>query len=214
MKPATAPTLSQHLLHEADRFFVYPQKIYRSKINLAVHKYVDDGTRRLIEWRRTFTPGKDWPEEFFASEVMLDQIYSRMALQGVPGMVERTRALRSLTLTGLPNAEYVVYLREAALCYVSGLDQAAIALARAAVENRLKQVCAKRFGQRAVETTDLKVLIDDVAARGKLLSNEARARAHTVRIAGNAVLHNQPDAPNAFEVLEAARDVITLLHGK
>jgi hypothetical protein len=78
MTPAEAPTLSQHLLHEAARFFVYPHKVYRSKLNLATQKAVDAGTRRLIDWRRTFTPGKDWPEDFFTSEVMLDQIYCRM----------------------------------------------------------------------------------------------------------------------------------------
>jgi hypothetical protein len=31
MKPAEAPTLSQHLLHETARFFVYPHKVSRSK---------------------------------------------------------------------------------------------------------------------------------------------------------------------------------------
>jgi hypothetical protein len=129
-------------------------------------------------------------------------------------MVERTRALRSLTLSGITNAEYFVYLREAAQCYVSGLPQAAIALSRAAVENRLKEVCAKRFGQGAVENADFKDLIDDLASRGQLLTREARERAHVVRRAGNEVLHDQPTASNALEVVEAARDVIRMLHGK
>jgi hypothetical protein len=135
MKPAEAPSLSLHLLHEATRFLVYPHKVYRSKLNLATQKAVDEGTRRFIDWRRTFTPGKDWPEDFFTSEVMLDQIYCRIVLQEVPGMVERTRALRSLTLSGISNAEYFVYLREAAQCYVLGLPQAANrALARSSGE--------------------------------------------------------------------------------
>ncbi len=132
---------------------------------------------------------------------MLDQIYCRIALQDVPGMVQRTLSLRSLTLARMnSSAEYVVYLREAAQCYVAGLPQAAIALSRAAVENRLKEICAKRFGKSAVETTDLKVLIDDVAARGQVLSKEGRESAHIVRRAANAVLHDEPAASDALAV--------------
>ena len=160
MKPAEAPTLSEHLLHEAARSFVYPQKVYRSKVNVAAQKMLETGIRRRLDWRRTFVPPeRDSPIDFFTSEVMLDQMYCRVLLQDVPRMVERTRALRSLTLAGIPNSEYFVYLREAAQCYVSGLPQAAIALSRAAVENRLKEVCARRFGVSAVENKDLKDLI-------------------------------------------------------
>jgi hypothetical protein len=213
MRTAEAPTLSQHLLHEADRFVVYPRKVRRTKNILVMQEYVDEGTRRLIEWRRTFTPDKNWPEQHFGNEVMLDQIYSRMMLHEVPAMVERTRELRTLTLSGIPTAEYLVYLREAAQCYVSGLPNSAIALSRAAVENRLKEVCAKRFGQSAVADQDLKLLID-LASRGRFLSKEAVDRAHIVRRAGNDVLHDEPTAANALKVIEYARDLIQLLHGK
>jgi hypothetical protein len=119
-----------------------------------------------------------------------------------------------MTLSGISNAEYFVYLREAAQCYVAGLPQAAVALSRAAVENRLKEVCGKRFGKAAVENADLKTLIDDVATRGQLLSKDARDRAHIVRRAGNQVLHDEPTASDALAVVESARDVIKFLHGK
>jgi hypothetical protein len=82
------------------------------------------------------------------------------------------------------------------------------------VENRLKEVCTKTFGQRAAENADFKDLIDDLAARGRILSKEGRERAHIVRRAGNEVLHDEPTASNALDVVEAARDVIKLLHGK
>jgi hypothetical protein len=94
MKPAEAPTLSQHLLREASRFFIYPHKVYRSKLNLATQKFLEEGIKRLIDWRRTFSPDKrEPPDELFTSEVMLDQIYCRLLLQDVPDMVARTRAL-------------------------------------------------------------------------------------------------------------------------
>src|SRR5947209_20160637 len=106
MKPATAPTLSQHLLDEANRFFLYPKKVYRSKLNLLTQKALEEGLKRFIDWRRTFAPRRDDLHlDFFTSEIMLNQIYSRLVLQEVPRMVKRTQALRSLTLSGISNAE-------------------------------------------------------------------------------------------------------------
>lgn len=216
MKQAEAPTLSEHLLREAQRFLFYPQTVYRTKLNLAAQKMVESGIARFAEWRKTFAPQADTAaEQFWTSEVMLDQMYCRILLQEVPNFVKRTQALRAITLSGISNAEYFVYLREAAHCYISGLPQAAVALSRAAVENRLKEVCAKRFGRAAVDNTDLIKLIDDVAARGQILSKQGRDLAHLVRMAGNEVLHDEPtNSDVARRVVEAARDIIRALHGK
>jgi hypothetical protein len=65
-----------------------------------------------------------------------------------------------------------------------------------------------------VENSDLKDLIDNVAARGQVLSKEGRDFAHIVRRAGNEVLHDEPTASDALQVVESAREVIRLLHGK
>jgi hypothetical protein len=216
MKQAEASTLSEHLLREAQRFTFYPHRVYRTRINLAVQKTVESAITRFVEWRKTFAPqASTADDEVWMSEVMLDQMYCRVLLQDVPSLVERTRALRALALSGISNSEYFVYLREAAHCYIAGLSQAAVALSRAAVENRLREVCAKRFGRSAVEDTDLMKLIDDVAARGQILSKDGRDLAHLVRKAGNDVLHDEPtNADVALRVVEAARDLIRSLHGK
>ncbi len=217
MKQAEAPTLSQHLLREAERFILYPQRAYRTKLNLATQKALENGMKQLVEWRKTFAPRPDDKavSDFWTGEVMLDQLYCRALLQEVPGYVERTRALRALTLSGIPKGETFVYLREAAHCFIAGLPQAAVALSRAAVENRLREVCAKRFGRSAVENVDLLELIDDVSSRGQILSKNGRDLAHVVRKAANDVLHDEPTTSEvALRVVESARDVVQLLHGK
>ncbi|MES1254766.1 MAG: DUF4145 domain-containing protein [Acidobacteriota bacterium] len=218
MKPAESATLSEHLLREAQCFNFFPHRVYRTKVNLATQVWLERAIAKLVEWRKTFAPqanGSAEADQFWTSEVMLDQMYSRVLLQEVPNFVKRTQALRALTLSGISNAEYFVYLREAAHCYISGLPQAAIALSRAAVENRLKGVCAKTIiGRSAVDDHDLKALID-IAARHRILSKRGQELAHSVRKAGNDVLHDKPtNVEDALRVVEAARDIIQLLHGK
>jgi len=168
--------------------------------------------RNLVEWRKTFAPKpEDQATDFFSDPVFLNESYCRDLLKGVPAIVERTIKLSHLTLSGISDSEFV-YLREAANCYIFGLPQAAVALARAAVEDSLRSKLAKFFGKDAVARADLKNLLDDLAPRAKTLSREGRNLAHKVRVAANDVLHSQatgpPDAMDAMAVIEAARAVI------
>ena len=209
MKQSTAATLSAHLVREADKFLLYPQRNRRTRTNLESQKLVDKILRQLVEWRKTFAPkSKDEGIELFSSPVFLDEFYCRHLLKEVPAIVERTVSLSHLTLSGISDSEFV-YLREAANCYIFGLPQAAVALARAAVEDCLRNKLAKNFGKDAVAQADLKNLIDDLASRGKGLSREGRALAHKVRVAANEVLHHQATTPpDAMAVIKAARVVI------
>ena len=169
----------------------------------------------MVDWRKTFAPqSENWFTEFYSNSVSLDELYCREFLQGIPGMVDRTLSLKHLTLTGLSDSESFVYLREAANCYILGLTQSAVALARAAIEHALTKKLEKSFGANAIRGTDLKVLIKDYAARGNTLSREGRSRADKVRMAGNDVLHQQTTpALNALDIIEAARSVIIELAG-
>ena len=65
-------------------------------------------------------------------------------------------------------------MREASNCFILGLPQAAVALARAAVEVPLRQVTSKQFGEKAVKGLGLFELLK-LADRGRLLSREAMA---------------------------------------
>jgi len=215
MNKDPAPTLSAHLLAEAAKFFLYPGRVYRTKTNLGAQKMLDDGLRRLIEWRKAFAPSKDnvaakW---LFENPIILDQLYSRELLQAVPEIVQRTQSLADVTLSR-GSVESFVYLREAANCFILGLPQAAVALARAAVEVPLRKAASKQFGEKAVAGLGLFELLN-LGARGRLLSKEAMNSAHKVRLAADKVLHEGPTTTTeALEVLEAARAVVAELTAK
>lgn len=209
MKQLPALTLSGHLLREAERFRMYPQRVYRTRINLDVQRMVNKFLGKLVEWRKTFAPRReDEDANFWSDPVLLDEFYCRDLLKGVPAIVERTLRLSHLTLSGISNSEFV-YLREAANCYIFGLPEAAVALARAAVEDCLRGKLAKFFGKDAVARVDLKDLLDDLAPRARALSRGGQALAHKVRLAANNVLHHQTiGQPEALAVIEAARTVV------
>jgi hypothetical protein len=114
MKKDPASTLSAHLLAEAAKFFLYPKRAYRTTTNLGAQKMLDDGLRRLLEWRKTFAPSKDnvaakW---LFETPIVLDQLYSRELLRAVPEIVQRTQNLADVTLSR-GSVESFIYLREA-----------------------------------------------------------------------------------------------------
>jgi hypothetical protein len=219
MKQTPASTLSAHLLHEASKFFIYPHRKYRTKTNLADQRFMDDRLRRLVEWRKTFAPETVKIDVFaeddaFGGPVLLDQLYCRERLREIPDVVDRTRKLTLLTLSGI-SGESFVYLREAANCYILGLPRAAVALARAAMEVPLRRAASKVFGDKAVAAVGLFALIDDLAKRARLLSPDKSNLAHQVRIAADKVLHEQPTtAVEALAIVEAARVVVLELARK
>ena len=214
MKHTQNPTLSAYLLEKANRFLLYPQRISGTRADGSTRKMFDEIRHKMVEWRKTFAPQSE--NDFLkilGSPISVDELYCRELLKAIPNIVKRTLSLTHLTLTGISGSEFV-YLREAANCYILGLPQSAVALARAAVENALRKKLEKIFGKSAVAGADFKVLIDDYGSRAKSLSRERRDLAHKVRIAGNDVLHQQNmGSANALEVIEAARMVILELVG-
>ena len=215
MTRESAPALSAHLLREAEGFLFFPDRVRRTERNLAAQEILDQVRRNLIEWRKTFTPrGK---EELAASAqklfdpVFLDEIYARDLSKTVPNLVERTLRLSRVSFSGIPRGESLMYLREAANCYIFGLPQAAIALARASVESRLRGKAASLLGRSAVAEMDFKALLDDMRV-SRLLSKDANKRADAVRIAANRVLHEElATEADALSVVESARIVLSEL---
>jgi hypothetical protein len=147
----------------------------------------------------------------------LDEPYCRDLLRAVPEMVRRTRALAELALPSATSSESLVYLRESASCLIFGLSQAAVALARAAVESRLREAYAKLPGINAYATRDIKLddLISNLSKFFNLskgatgLSPEAESWARRVQKAGNNVLHDSHiEVEETLGVFEAARSMI------
>jgi hypothetical protein len=191
MKQPMAPTLSAHLLEEARKFSVYPNTIRRTKANLKFQRSFDKGMETIALWRKTFAPRNDRTlEDLFFHDKPLEEFYCRDLLKNVPSIVERTLKLKYLVLSGIPPSQFV-YLVEAANCYIYGLSQAAVALARAAMEESLRDKLALSVGKKAAKALDLEDIIKDLG-RTKDLSRDRVTRAHNVRISGNKVLHPEP----------------------
>jgi len=116
-----------------------------------------------MDWRKTFTPsehtGKDF--EFLDTPTFLDEVYCRDLLREVPNIVQRTLSLSKMSLAGIASGDALVYLKESANCYIYGLPQAAIALARAAVEVHLRRKAAALLGRKAVAAMNLNDLLND-----------------------------------------------------
>jgi hypothetical protein len=171
--------------------------------------------QQFIEWRRTFAP----PDRlkgmsFVAQPTLLDELYSRELLRSVPGVVERTRALQAMVFPDATNAVWFIFLRESAQCFIAGLPQASIALARAALESRLKELCAKAFGKSVAERAGLDVLINEYGPRMKV-SPAILQKAAKVRVAAKKVLHGEPsESESARVVLEDVRTLLLSLSGK
>ncbi len=203
------PRLSEYLLQKAAPFEFYPKKIYG--LTPDVRKILGDLSRELVDWLKTFQPKGDSRKlDFFAQPVMLDQFYSKELLSAVPGFVERTQGLQVLTFGGLSDPASLSYLREAATCYIHGLFQATAALARSAMELRLRERVRVLAGQQVAVELELKPLLDRYGE--KILSKELMNAAHIVRITGNRVLHERAiSSHEALKVLEAARSVILQL---
>ena len=91
----------------------------------------------MVEEYTTFSTSTRGPSDL--SPELLDAKFCRELLRSVPKMIERTRSLSNLSPEVIPNGACLVYLKEAVRCYILGLSQASIALARAAVETALLQ---------------------------------------------------------------------------
>lgn len=141
---------------------------------------------------------KEWLDDYWAEEM----------LQRVPKMVKRTLLLDELLL---PEAcrvplEVTVYMREATRCFIFGLWQSAIAMARAALEKGLQDT----LGSNA----KLAQLIQDATQLGRLQGN-IEEMATEVRKAGNDVLHGEPaTGERARDTVRNTREVLTHLYAR
>jgi hypothetical protein len=151
---------------------------------------------------------RDWDRALDSKGLLawhLDDHYSRRMVGEVQNLVRRTLKLQRLVVARTPAAEVNVYLAEATRCYVFGLWQASVALARSALEVALRDKLPN-----ATAGSKLLALMD-AAQRCRVLDDTHLALARQVQEAGNRVLHGKPiTATVAEEVLFSIRCV--LLH--
>ena len=104
-----ALTLSEHLLREAQRFTLYPNRAYRTKTNLKVQELHDRVRHQIINWRKTFMPsGQEGHSlDLLATSTLLDEVYCRDLLREIPKIVERTLSLSKMSLAGIAPGDAV-----------------------------------------------------------------------------------------------------------
>jgi len=110
MKQSSASTLSQHLLREAERFLLCPQRLYPTRSNLDLQRMVDNSLRKHVEWRKTFASKTiDRETDLSSDPRFLNELYSRDVLKEVPAIVKRILRLSYLTLRGISGPSLYIY---------------------------------------------------------------------------------------------------------
>jgi hypothetical protein len=209
-----AQTLSAHLLREAGKFRVYPYTQPRTKRNLKVQQVDYAVWRLLIEWKKTFGRRTDNGIGDGLSQVtdaFVDELYCWELLHAVPDFVTRTRKLARVLGGDVSQSNAIIYLREATTCYIYGLPQAAVALARAAVEARIRHKARQVIGTKLAKELKLSELLADRRLESLLSSIEKKAL--FVNDKANSVLHlgHVATSEEALKALDAARSVLALL---
>jgi hypothetical protein len=146
---------------------------------------------------------------------MLDGYYTRQQLDRIHDYVDRTMQLAQLTLSReelrIPSEVTRTYLREATRTFIYGMDQACIALCRAAVEQGLKDRLERQGKGVFLERGHLVQEAFDYS----YLDANTRAIAESVFDVGDEVLHEKPAKDgSAFDVLRNAQVVLTALFSR
>jgi hypothetical protein len=148
--------------------------------------------------------------EYFENE--FDEYYTRNLLESVPKMVARTMRLSRMVPRKMPSSAVNLYLRESTRSYIFGFWSGSIALARAAVEQGLRESLRDRLGRGATKFSDL--LLASTRLRPPLVDKVHEKLASQVASCGNRVLHGQPSVErDAWDTSVAARRVLDHLYG-
>jgi hypothetical protein len=140
-------------------------------------------------------------------EYFLDDHFARHLVDEVPQIVQRVMKFEPIIVSKVPTGPVNVYLREAVRCHIHGLHQGAVTLARAAMEQGLRE--------RVPFAADNRWTLDElIEAAGKfsVLKPMHLQMATDVQHSGNRVLHQQPcNANQASDALTKARAVLEQL---
>jgi len=146
-------------------------------------------------------------------EDLADKYYTRLAVANLPKIVDRFLKLAPVFVRPAYSTELNVYLQEAGRCYIFGLPQASIALARTALETALNNELIKRL-----TLLDPKWTLEDrikYSEKCKIISAPMAHTAQDVRRLANKVLHDKPVTDGAaFDCLIQVRAVIGEIYEK
>lgn len=173
--------------------------LVRSALLESLETLSSEDNERLCAWLR------DYPD---ACGRLLDDHISKLLVRGVPDKVRRVLRFQPVLTAQVPDRAVHVFLQEAVRSYLYAHFQAAVALARAAVEQALRT----RVPYADVGNWTLDTLIDG-AGRFRVLEPAALQLATEVQHAGNSVLHGKAcHEGTAFDTLAKARGVPEALY--
>ncbi len=137
----------------------------------------------------------------------LDHALCRHFVSNIPSMVERLLKFDLVITEGSHNEEVRIYFQQATYCYVLGLSVAAVAVARACLEQALREEVPYAEG------LDLQALIG-AAGKYKKLDGAHIQMARVVQRIGNKVLHKKACSDSeALESIDNVRAVVEHLYG-
>jgi hypothetical protein len=153
----------------------------------------------LNDWRFT------GPKEQLA--IVLDDFLCRKLVSEIPKIVERVLKLEPIVTVEDPSDSVHVYFRQAMRCYALGIPLAAVALARACLEQALRE--------RVPLASGLLKLDDLITAAGrfKKLDPAQLQLASDVRRVGNEVMHRgECNDEKAFTTILRVRALVEALY--
>jgi hypothetical protein len=142
-------------------------------------------------------------------EEWLDNYYFYPQLWAIPEMVRRTVLLSRMDATLTPSPQTNFYIAEASRCYIQGLLLGAVALARAALEQSLKEAF-ERLNVNLDNRARLRGLVGLAGKHGIFTADEVRIAKGLVDEC-NRVMHARParNEDDARVILIAVRSIIT-----
>lgn len=143
-------------------------------------------------------------------EGFLDDALCRKFVREVPEMVRRLAAFERLAIADEPADGVRAFFQEAVRCYVLGLSAASVALARACMEQALRETVPLPHAA--------KLPLDSLIAEAlptKVLDGPHHQWARQVQLIGNRVLHKESCTDvDAQEVIVKVRSIIGMLYGR
>ena len=145
-------------------------------------------------------------------EKWLDAHYVMESLGDIHSKVERTLRLSAIGAAETPSAQTNHYFAECNRCYIHGLVLSAVAMARAALEQSLKERFAG-LGDLESERLTLGSLIERAAQQNVVLSPDLTNMARELNRKCNQAMHNRPprDENAALDILVGIRFLIMKL---
>ena len=187
-----------------------------------VTRAIRDATSQMVRSRLTPVMTSRPEVEEFLREVErimgddpLDEYFTRLALRDVAEVVRRIKRLRALQVNSLPQPKIGTYFAQAVCSYLYGLPDAAVLIARSALQFSLEEAFRRQTGaipRAADQKGYLETLIDEASTTG-LLAPHLTQIAHSIRKAGNAVGHERSTSDEAAgRTLAQTRQVIQNLY--